>query len=182
MKLLIAILLLFTGCTKNLWVDRESNIDFGQYRTFAWNQVTEGTGHEYYFQQEIDAVLKPKINELLANKGLLLVPETGADLFVDYHYYVTEDYFEQSYCPEGYYGASGFAPQLTPGPRCEVPLRVLTFDSGNFVLDLVDVKTGQLVWRGHSFEVVENPRFTAEILKKKVKRLLRSYPASLAKN
>ncbi len=182
-RIAIALLILLSGCSRNLWIDREPNIDFSAYKTFTWNTVTEGVGHEYYFHQEIDAELKPAINSLLAEQGLRLVSDTeAADLFVDYHYYVRENYFEQTYCPAGYYGGSGFTTQINPGPRCEVEEKVLTFDSGDFAMDLVDVKTGQLVWRGHSFEVVENPRFTAEILSRKVKKMLRRYPGRVAMN
>lgn len=175
-------LVLASGCTKNLWIDYEPNIDFSTYNTFAWNEVKDAVGHQYYFQEQIDTVLKARINELMQAKGLRLVKGEQADLFLDFHYYVKENYFEQSYCPAGYYGGSGFSPEIMPGPRCDVEEKVLSYDSGNFALDLIDVKTGQLVWRGHSFEVVENPRFTSDILSKKVSRLLHKYPPKIAKN
>jgi hypothetical protein len=181
-SLLLFVSLFLFGCNKNLWVDREHHIDFSEYKTYAWNQFRDGPGDLYHFQRETDMVLKPEINRMMEKNGFVLVPDEEADVFIDYHYFVKENYFEQVYCPEGYYGSSGFVSSIVPGPRCEMPERMLTFDSGNFVIDIVDVRRGQIIWRGNSFEVIENPKYTMEILRKKVKQILKKYPNKLTRN
>ncbi|MGR3810020.1 DUF4136 domain-containing protein [Jiulongibacter sp. NS-SX5] len=177
MKILTYGLLLMvslTSCTKTLWIDAEPNIDLKQYGTFGWNTNNDLVGHVYYNKEKTDATLKPEIERLLIQKGYKLSQPGEADFFLDYHIYIEQDYFSEVYCPTGYYNLSGLEAGLSPGPRCEVPKRVRNYDSQTFVIDIIDTKTGQLVWRGSSFDVIDNPKDLPYVLKRRAKKMLKA--------
>ncbi len=172
---LFLLTIFLNSCSPTLWVDKEPNIQLNKFKTFGWNEVKDNTGHTYYNKKAIDKTLQTAIDKSFSKKGYKVVPEEMADFFIDYHIYIEEDYYEETYCPTGFYGDSGYSPNLFPGPRCEVPERVRVFDSGTLVLDIIDKQTGQLVWRGNSFDVIDNPLSAPKILERRAKQIVNRF-------
>lgn len=173
---LIFISLGFYSCSKSIWIDQEPNVSISNFETFSWNGIKTGEGHSYYMKNNIDGSIKSLIDKTLAEKGYHESSTQKGDFFIDFHVFIKADYFQQDYCPTGFYGNRGYIDQITPGPVCNVPLKTATFDSGTLVIDIVDTRSGQIIWRGNVFGLIENPRFAPEIFEKKVKRLLKKFP------
>jgi hypothetical protein len=56
-----------------------------------------------------------------------------------------------------------------------VPERQRIYDSGTFVIDMIDKNSGQLVWRASSVDVVSNPIDLPTILKKRARNMINKY-------
>ncbi|WP_082391216.1 DUF4136 domain-containing protein [Jiulongibacter sediminis] len=173
--LLTGLLLLLSGCSPSLWIDQEPNIIFENYKTYAWNTLEDRVGHTYYNKENIDESVKSSIESSLSKQGFTKVEADKANVYLDFHVYIEENYFQEAYCPTGFYGNLGYQPDLSPGPRCEVPERQRIYDSGTFVIDMIDKNSGQLVWRASSFDVVSNPIDLPTILKKRARNMIKKY-------
>ena len=172
----IILTLTLYSCSKNVWIDQEPNISISTFDTYSWNDLRTGEGHSYYMKKEIDQGIKELIEKSLGQKGYQKTNGEVGDFFIDFHVFIQADYFQQAYCPTGFYGNRGYLDQINPGPVCNVPLKTATFDSGTLLIDIIDTRSGQIIWRGGVYDLIENPRFAPEIFEKKVKRLLKKFP------
>lgn len=173
--LLLFVSLSLAGCSPSLWIDQEPNIAFANYTTYAWNSLEDNVGHTYYNKGNIDEAVRKSVEKALLQKGFSKVSPEKANVYLDFHVYIEENYFQEAYCPTGFYGNLGYQPDLSPGPRCEVPERQRIYDSGTFVIDMIDKNSGQLVWRASSFDVVANPKELPAILKKRARTMIKRY-------
>ena len=118
----------------------ERNVNFGDYVTYDWgppDNLPVGDprlDNNPFFQD----YLQGAIEKGLAGRGYERAVNGGADLLVHYHASVTqkvevnEPDMRYGYC----YG------------NCEA--RVIDYEQGTLVVDVVDPRTGKVVWRGWS--------------------------------
>ncbi len=148
MKSLIiaAAMLLMASLTQaqNVTVDAEKklNFDFSKYKTFAWaSQVDNKLDPGFYFLNDLE--LKQRIRDAvkseLEGRGYKY-QRRAPDLIVNFRV------FEKPTTIKGYtgYGTTYFGKELRD------PEDQKTFDvkAGSIIVNLIDVKTGQAVWRG----------------------------------
>jgi hypothetical protein len=129
----------FTGCAAmdvGSYVGR--GVDLKPYRTYDWGPADAlPTGdprldHNSFFKDHFEGAVEKQ----LAGKGYA---RDGAapDLLIHYHASVTRrldvDALDRQY---GYCPSSGCEP------------RVVAYDAGTLVIDIVDARTQQLLWRG----------------------------------
>jgi hypothetical protein len=131
------------GCSSmSINHDYDTSVDFRSYKTFDWiEQPTSPAGNAQQAQQRSDLLAKRirnAVNSELGQKGmwrdtgnpdLLLVYHTGVQNKVN----VTD--WGYSY-GRGYYGGYGSN------------IDVYSYDEGTLIVDLIDTKTKELVWRG----------------------------------
>lgn len=172
---LVLIGLVHISCSKNLWIDKEPNIDTKLFKTYSWNSVKKTSPVAYYNQAEIDQLLRSEVEKALNGNGYVKVDDGSADFFIDYNLYIRDSYFEEKICPTGFYGNGGYSPDLNTWPRCDVEEQTITYDSGTLVFDVIDTRTGQLVWRGSAANIIDNPRYAPEIFAKRVRKLLKKF-------
>jgi len=77
-------------------------------------------------------------------------------------------------CEAGFYRGERYLLDLSQRTYCENP-KIVNYDDGTLIIDIVDVQTGQLVWRGTAGEIIDNPAYATEIFCKKAKRILRKF-------
>ena len=146
--------------------DYDKEVDFGQFKTFAWLEqttITKGTPQAVQQSALLEARIKRSVNEGLAQKGLRLV-ESEPDLIIAYHIGL-QDYTEIRRTGTGW----GF----------DRNTRVDHFQEGTFFLDLIDAKKDQLVWRGIAEGVLDEyptPEKLDRDVNDMVQRLLKKYP------
>ncbi len=117
----------------------ERSVDFAQYRTYDWapaDALPAGDPRleqNAYFQDYVQGA----VQRGLAGRGFGKAPSAAPDLLIHCHASVTRrievDPFDREF------GACY-------DETCAV--RVLEFEAGMLVLDVVDARTGRLVWRG----------------------------------
>lgn len=163
--------LVTVGCAGPIRVNSyiERGGDLSRYRTFDLAPVEEApTGdprldNNTFFTERIRAAAARG----LVSRGYARVSSSGADLVVHFHASVVQDIDidaldrQRGYCQED--GCRPFA-----------------YDAGTLVMDLVDSKTGKLVWRGwaeSSFEgLVDNQLWLEERIDTAIGRIIATLP------
>lgn len=163
-----------TGCasTMNVSSHVERGLDFAQYRTYDWGPADAlPTGdarldNDPFFHDHVQG----EVERQLAFKGFARSVSESPDLLLHYHANINRRIDvdrldrERGYC-------SG--DECGPG--------VIEYEAGTLVLDIVDVRTNRVVWRGWAQESVENSlndrdRMARQI-NEAVTRMLKRLPA-----
>lgn len=173
--LVISVAALVFGCASSFEVhhDWDRDADFTQYKTFSWLERETPKAGSARVTQRRNPLLEKRIQSAvegqLTSKGLVRVEGT-ADLVVAYHT-GREDKIDIS--TYGYrYGCDYWG----YGGR---EIDVYHYKEGTLIVDLIDSRSRELVWRGSATGTVkDNP--TADQLEKKlnevVKKLFQEYP------
>ena len=163
------------GCaTMNVSSHATRGLDFSHYRTYDWGPADAlPTGdprldQNPFFQDHVQGAVEKQ----LAAKGFERSTSETPDLLIHYHASINQridvnridrDY---GYCYD---------------ENCQV--RVIEYEAGTLVLDLVDTRTNRLVWRGWAQDSVEgvltNQDRMARNIDEAVRRMLRRLPRGL---
>jgi hypothetical protein len=175
-KIAIAVLIVSVSACAPMMVSSHvrPDIDFGQYQTFDWGLPDAlPTG-----DPRLDANpffndhMKGAVERQLAARGIELSSGGVPDLLVHYHANVSQrvdvNRVDQQY---GYCYAE------------DCGVRVMEYEAGTLVLDIVDARTNRVVWRGWaqaSFEgVIDHPDRLERMVNKAVERMLGRFPRPL---
>jgi len=157
---------LLAGCSSvSTTVDYDRNVDFGRYRTYSWRE-----GHQA--NPISDRRIKDAVDRVLASRGLTRVEGDG-DLTVVYHGRTSRQVVVESWGPSWGYG---WRWRRIGGPGYttvrEIPV-------GTLIVDLVDSREKELVWRGtasRAIEVDATPAEKADDLNESVAKMFREFP------
>jgi hypothetical protein len=172
---LTAVALLATvaaGCATMLVSSHiQRDVDFGRYRTYDWGPADAlPTGdprldRNPFFKDHMQGA----VERGLARKGLTLSTSGTPDLLIHYHANVTQridvDRIDQRY---GY----------CYGNDCNV--RLMDYEAGTIVLDVVDTRTNRVVWRGWAQDsldgVIDNQDRMEKMINQAVAKMLERLP------
>jgi hypothetical protein len=154
----------------------ERGLDFAQYRTYDWGEADAlPTGdprldQDPFFQDHMLGAVERQ----LAAKGLARVASGATpDLRVHYHASITRR-LDVRAADSGYGSCTGD----------DCLGEVTEFEAGTLVLDLVDVRTNRVIWRGWAQDSVEgvldNPDRMEAQINQAVARIMEQLPRSLA--
>ena len=145
------------------------NADFAAYRTYTWaasDRLITGDprlDNNPFFRHTLQSSVERRLN----TKGLEKRETGTADLNVHFHASVSQQLDVGAYDRE-------FGP--CDAAECEP----FVFDEGTIVIDLVDARTGNLVWRGWTKEridgVIDNQDRLEERVEKAVFRIIEQLP------
>lgn len=168
---MVALAVTATGCaTMSVSSHVQRGLNFSQYRTFDWGPADAlPTGdprldQNPFFKDHLEGAVEKQ----LAMKGFERAAGT-ADLLVHYHASINRridvNRIDQTY---GYcYDAD-----------CRA--RVVDYEAGTLVLDMVDTRTNRVVWRGWAQDSVEsvlnNEDRMARKIDEAVKRMMAQFP------
>ena len=157
----VALMLIALPACSSLPVKTEQDwdTDFARYRTYAWSQGVPAR------DPSIESQIRDAVDFELPFKGLKAVEKASSpDLWVSTYASVEE---EQVVDHLGYeVGTSGAASSR---------VGVLTLPVGTLVIDVVDARSGKLVWRGQASKVVDR-QVSEATLRKVVREIFRRYP------
>jgi hypothetical protein len=172
-----ALAILLAGCA-TLKVESQSDpkADFAAYKTYAWDPTPPSKEEADAMQYpEAVAMVRQAVDRELAARGLKLVEGDQADLMAAAHGHgknrlvVLDSGYKQATGPLGYSGP------LTGAPTVSInDARV--YRDGTLILDLVDRRTGAVVWRGTASDTVTEPSQVKAVVDGAVKRMLADYP------
>ncbi len=171
------LLLLFAfGCGPAISVyndyDRELNI--ANYSTYSWqaSKALEANQNPMYYNELNEKRIKAAVDNVLARKSYQLV-DADPELTLHYHI-VVEDKTVFMMDPLGH--------QYSPyWMRDE--MNSYQYREGTLIIDLMDTKTNDLVWRGWAVAILEDlrPENIEKRLNKTIERIFEPLPASLGK-
>lgn len=140
--------------------DHDADVDFSSYETYAWHEV-EPEDLEARIARS-DLVVKRArrvIEEQLGKKGLRPAAP-AADLDVEFHVLVRDHLDIDS---AGSY-------------RRSRELLINTEDTGTVIVDLIDTRSGKLVWRGWVRDLIRDGKTAESRIRRGLERLFREYP------
>jgi len=170
-----------SGCSaSHVVVDKAPEANLSNYRTFQFTDAdsrNEGTENSKYHSL-IDRSIHAYIARELESRGLTEVDE-NADMLVAYHTYTEKkrssynDFYPMMY--GGWYWR--FYPWgIAPFPY--TTRRTYTYTEGTLIVDIIDARSNELVWRGAIDGTVDSPASLIRQAEKAVKAIFKEYPVA----
>ena len=182
MKILSQLLIIlcaaaFTGCsTVSVTTDYDKTANFGKYRTYALASSDKGPP----LSPSNDAALRDTLRTEMAKKGFVEKTSGTPDIAVAKHAFSKEEVAVNEYTDWGYdsgnYWPYGYGSYGTWAAAPQTHLLVNQYTSGTLILDFVDTKTDQLVFRGTGNAVLTGPEATAGKIAEAVTRIVADFP------
>ncbi len=153
--------------------DKKLNTDFSNYKTYAWSsQVDSKLDEGIYFLN--DLVLKERIRNAtgyeMDSRGYRKASQSP-DLLVNFRV------FEQPTTIKGYsgYGTTYWGTQEVREPEDTTSFQV---ERGTVIINLIDTKTGSMVWRGFASGLMDGNVFNKneDKIKEAVHLIFEEYP------
>ena len=174
---LMGMMILFasTASAQQVKTDYDRSANFGQYKTFSWEQVKTKDA------LDVDRV-KSAVNAALAAKGWSQV-DSGGDVSI-IAIETTQNQQSLNTFYDGFgggwgwrrFGGGGF------GGLGEATTTTETYKVGTLVVDLFDAKTKQLLWRGSSSDTLSNnSNKNIKNLDKGVQKMFKKFPPGSSK-
>jgi len=168
---LMGMMLLFAGTSsaQQVKTDYDRNANFGQYKTYSWEQVKTKDA------LDVDRI-KAAVNTALAAKGWTQVDSGGDVCIVAVEITSNQQTLNTFY--DGFGGGWGWR-RFGGGGFGEATTTTETYKVGTVVVDLFDHKTKQLVWRGSASDTLSNNSDkNIKKLDKGVEKMFKKFPPS----
>ena len=191
----LALLMAFflTGCATTAPVevstDFDQNVNFSQYRTFKWFQDKPSANRDstYKYNTFIDQRIRNAVETQLTRKGMTKT-DGNADVLIAYDVKVItrqEARPDYTYAPGFGYGYGywyGYRYNYGYDRFYGRPMLIDQYKDGTVIIDLVDAKDNQLIWRGWGQMEVDEANISAPEINKIVTNILEKYPPGADKD
>jgi hypothetical protein len=196
--LLAGAMTLITGlsaCAPKVNVEQRANVNFNRYRTydFADTEVkTSGDRNPLLRSPITQDRIKQAITGELGKRGLRQV-ENNPDFLVTTHTFVEQAertvYNTQPAAGFAYPYSVGYRGRFLPvnygawyGPSYYSQPRTEQYREGTLVIDFIDARTNNLVWRGSMADPVDDPGRLGSEFSKAAKEILDKFPIAEKKS
>ncbi len=177
---LVALLAAVPVAAQKVYVDFDRNADFESYKSYAW-LPSEGTS-----VADTDTLMHTRIQneiELALSTNLARVSE-NPDLLVTYHTNEKEE-LQLSTTSMGYgYGAGwGWSPYWGGAYGGGMSTTTAsTYTRGTLIIDIIDAKQKNVIWRGSAEATVpSNPRKGEKLISKAIAKITKKWQKEYAK-
>jgi hypothetical protein len=180
--LAIAGVLLLGSCAVT---DVSSDVDFNQYKTFAFDKARVNVNNPAYKSGLISSKIRKNVKDQFEQHGLQY-SKKNPDLLVSYETY-TQQKEQVSASGYGYpfYGGRfyrPFGPYMWGYPYMPyAPMggQAYEYTEGTLIIDVTDAKSKEHVWRGLVKGNVTDVKALQKSLDKGVKAIMKKYPGSV---
>lgn len=179
MSIAVAILGLVSGCSGlKIYTDYDPTLNFSRFQTYAWMpQVTEQSGDFRVDNDLVQKRLRRAVDTQLQSAGFRLVDESEASFFVSYRaLMVDKTQISSSGGSIGYgrwndgrYGSVAYGGGVDS----------YDYTQGTVILDIIDPKSMELVWRGTAEQTVEpklSPQEREQRINQAYQKMLERFP------
>jgi hypothetical protein len=188
-KFLIPMLLWLAGCASvQTYSDLDKSSDFSRFHTYAWIQRSDSVQSIFYSNQLVEKNIRYYTEEQLRLRGYVK-DTTNPDLLLEYHTMVEKKhqtvsdpvYSTPSYAYNPFYGPFGYS-STYPYSYYNTPyligynVKEIDYNEGTLVIDVIDRKKNQLIWRGWSVGSVSDQQDLEKELPKDIRKIFKKYP------
>jgi hypothetical protein len=164
----LAVLILLAGCTSmSITTDYDHDVDFAGYKTFAWiskpRPAAPGRG---FINPLMEERIKKAVENDLSAKGYSKDIDGQPHFLIAIHAGAKDRLNVTDY---GYH----YGPRGRWGHR---HVEVNRYKEGTLILDFVDPRQKQLIWRGYAVGALANPEQVEEQIIRSVGKMLESFP------
>ena len=188
---LLLLIGLLSACSPAVTVQQKPGVDFSKYHTYDWakTEVKSADSKNPIYKSTLnDEIIQNAIRSEMDKRGIRQAQgRTKPDFYLTYHLYIEEAERTVANPPApGYaypyfmsyrgrflpinYGYFYSSPYYNTGYRTE------TYQEGTMILDFVDARTHNLVWRGSVADPVGNPANIGSEFAKAAKEILDKFP------
>ena len=183
----IGLLICVASCAPRVTVDTAQNIDFSKYQTYTWMDPGVKAGQNpLYYNQIATQNVEQTVNQVLNGRGLRQ-NDRRPDLLIGYHFFVEEKTRNVSsytspvgmygpYYGWGRWGYGGWGPSWWGWNSYGPMYYQQKYEAGTLVVDMVDARTKQLVWRGSVQNAVSDPARINAQLTREVGQIVERFP------
>lgn len=169
-------LFLLTACTTlTVQTDYDTSYNFSKLKTYAWLENKSPSDDIRINNSLIIKRVVNAVNNNLQSRGYTLVSRDKADFFVNWFGFIQnriqQETIDTYYTHSGYtttWAYSGFSRTYT-----------YEYQEGTLIIDILDSKSGQLVWRGTAQDYLaenETPEKITERINRTVAGVLANFP------
>jgi len=203
--LLFAVILLnLVSCSPvQVYSDYDRTADFTKYKSYAWLHRSDSIHNYFYDNEIIERNVKNYVNDEMAKRGYTLDVK-NPDLLMEYHitskmktYTVSNPIYNNNmmgYQPAygmnngmyGYNTARPYGYNNTPYYQSSQPMgyqqQQVTYDEGTLLVDVIDRKLNQLIWRGWSVGTLTDEAALESELSGDIHKIFKNYPIPVPKS
>ncbi len=162
--------LTLTACASSMNVSSNVDraVDFGRYRTFAWGPADAlPTGDARldanpFFKDHMQG----EVERGLAGRGITLTSSATPDLVIHYHANISQRMDVRRVDESRSYSYAG-------------DNQISEYEAGTIVLDLVDVSTQKVIWRGWAQDAVKDMLSDEDTMAEKIREAVSRMLAQL---
>jgi hypothetical protein len=171
--LTVLMIVFVSGCSSvTVKTDYDRTVDFSKFKTYRWASGKQiNPDDELEKRPLVEKRIKRAVDQVLKEKGYVKADSGSADFTVLVHAGVKE---KMQVTDWGYHG--WYDPWWGPyGGRVDVS----TYEEGTLVIDIVDMSTKELAWRGmatgivHDYDSQEDMEAAALVVSQKI---LKDFP------
>ena len=157
----------FTSCSGiSVETDFDPETDFSIYRTYKWVDHIKDSQKGMMKDPLIKKHVISAANRELAEKGFVPAGNSRPDLLIAFHIgskkKIDVDHYYYNYGRRGHWR--------------EHDVRVRKYREGTLIIDIVDGKNKELVWRGWAKGVLHGREDAADYVEEAAARILRRFP------
>jgi len=171
-KIFFTLLLFLAACSSEIRVssDYDPDYDLRKYSTFNWLPTTniELEQNPLYYNELNDKRIKSAVEEQFERKGYMM-STVKPDLIVHYHI-IVDDQSIVTTDPFGYF----YSPYWT-----HLQTTIRQYREGTLIIDVMDPKTSNLIWRGYASSPIEeaySPSKIDSLVKTAVTKIFKKFP------
>ena len=186
---------LVTSCAPAVNVEQRANVNFSKYRTFDFAQTdikTNGDANPLLRSSIAQDRIKQSIAGELAKRGLRQV-DNNPDFLISTHTYVDQAertvYNTQPAAGYAYPYAVSYRGGFLPinygywySPTYYQTAHTEQYQEGTLIIDFIDRRTNNLVWRGSMADDVNDPGRLGSEFSKSAKDILDKFPVAEKKS
>jgi hypothetical protein len=177
---LLALLIGMNGCgSSRVSTDADPRVALGNYHTFKFTDSDDAAGpNPLYHGSLLDNSIHAEIALQLQNRGIREDVD-HPDLLIAYHTYTEKKQSSvNNYYPMMY---GGWAWRFYPWGFAPYPFGYWsgynrTYTEGTLIIDAIDARTRQMVWRGSISDAVDNPENLHKKVIKAVDVIFKKFP------
>jgi hypothetical protein len=180
----LAVLMLTSCASVTVTTDYDKTVNFSQYKTFAFYQLTDKSGSVSDLNKNriIRAIksdmLKKGFTENSSNPDLLInittILEDKKSVVAQTDYYGYGGYYRPYRWGGGVY--AGFAPPAT------TTFNVYEYKDGSLIVDIIDAAKKQLVWQGTGNKEIDKPSSDPDTtINEAVVKIMEGFPPGVKK-
>ena len=147
----LACLILFAGCADKPTydVDYDQSFPFAEFKTYRWYDDDHNTRESQYRRyNSSDQRVRNTADQELMQRGFRQGAQGQADFWVNYHVTKrqTQKISGQEQGMHGGVAAGTYGRSVSVGYSSGQSVK--TYEDGTAMFDVIDIKTGRIVWRG----------------------------------
>jgi len=153
-----------TGCAPlPAKYDFDTDIDFTQYQRYQWQNSSHSVdpiSDTSLLEKRVHAIT----NRILTGRAIELNRQR-ADFSLTYHIVTHERLDVRDY-------GAGFYWPYHRGPMTDI----YQYTEGTLIIDMIDLKTEKLIWRGWATQAIEQPSIPQKQLERILKQIFDNFP------